>query len=413
MQLAEAGTEGSRAALVWIAVSQVLALSLWFSATAVGPQLVDAWSLDTGGLSSLTTMVQIGFVVGALAFSLSNLADAVPSRRLFVVSALVGSAANASLVFVTSETVTIALVLRFVTGAALAGVYPSGLKVMSGWFRSRRGMALGVLVGALTLGSASPHLITGVGLGWQQVVLAASVAAITAALVMGKGVSDGPYETKRHPFDLGLVGDVLRNREFRLATAGYLGHMWELYALWTWTAVFLTASADEAAGSGYGDVSLVTFAVVAIGALGSWLAGVISDRFGRRIAAGGAMAVSGSVAAASPLLFGAPPWVVIPIFLIWGLTVVADSAQFSVMVTEVTRPEVRGTALTLQTALGFLLTLASIRLVPAVADATGWRWAFLPLAIGPALGVLAMIAARPAAESDGPSAARDRRTASA
>lgn len=398
MELDDAGTEGSRSALVWIAVSQVLALSLWFSATAVGPQLVDAWSLDTGELSSLTTTVQIGFVVGALVSALSNLADVVPSRRLFVVSAVVGAVANASLVFVTSETVTLALVLRFVTGAALAGVYPSGLKVMSGWFRSRRGMALGVLVGALTLGSASPHLITGMGLEWRQVVLAASVAALVAAVVMARGVEDGPFETASHPFDLGLVGKVVRNREFRLATAGYLGHMWELYALWTWTAAFLTASAAEAAGSGYGDVSLVTFAVVAIGALGSWLAGVVSDRFGRRVAAGGAMVASGLVAALSPLLFGAPAWIVIPVFLLWGLTVVADSAQFSVMVTEVTRPEVRGTALTLQTALGFLLTLASIRLVPAVANSIGWQWALWPLAVGPALGVLAMVAARPVTE---------------
>lgn len=395
---------GSRSALIAIAISQVLALSLWFSASAVAPQLEIAWGLDAGQVSSLTTMVQIGFVVGALAIAVLNLADAIPSRTLFVISALVGAVVNLALVTVTEESYGIAVGARFITGVALAGVYPSGLKAMAGWFERGRGMAVGVLVGALTLGSASPHLVSGLGLEWRQVIGAATLAAIGGAAVMGFAVKDGPFETAAHPFDLSLVGAVVRNREFRLATVGYLGHMWELYAFWTWTAAFLAASAAMSPSLGYGDVSTLTFAVIAIGAVGSWLAGVVSDRFGRRVAAGGAMVVSGGMALSSPLLFGRSAWLVVPVFLLWGLTVVADSAQFSVMVTEVTRPSVRGTALTLQTALGFLLTLGSIRLVPVIAEAAGWRWSFWILAIGPMVGVWAMYRARPVDQASPPAA---------
>lgn len=393
---------GSRSALVAIAISQLLALSLWFSASAVAPQLEIAWGLDIGQVSSLTTMVQIGFVVGALAIAVSNLADAVPSRRLFVISAVVGAVVNMALVTVTEESYALAVAARFITGVALAGVYPSGLKAMAGWFERGRGMAVGVLVGALTLGSASPHLVSGLGLDWRQVIVASTLAAIGGAAVMAFAVEDGPFETKAHPFDIRLVGSVVRNREFRLATVGYLGHMWELYAFWTWTAAFLAASATMSPSLGYGDVSTLTFAVIAIGSVGSWLAGVVSDRFGRRVAAGGAMAVSGGIALSSPLLFARSAWVVVPVFLLWGLTVVADSAQFSVMVTEVTRPSVRGTALTLQTALGFLLTLGSIRLVPAIAETVGWRWSFWILAIGPMVGVWAMYRAKPVGERSSP-----------
>ena len=281
------------------------------------------------------------------------------------------------------------MVLRFVTGVSLAGVYPSGLKIMAGWFQRGRGMALGVLVGALTIGSASPHLVRGIGLDWRSVVVTASVAAVLAAGIVLKLVGDGPFSTATSPFNLSQVGRLLRNRRFRLATLGYLGHMWELYALWTWAAVFLVAS-EARAGIGYGSVPTLTFFVIAAGGAGSWLAGVVSDRVGREVAAGVSLAISGTIALASPLFFGASPLVVIPVMLVWGTAVVADSAQFSVIVTEVTRSEVRGTALTLQTALGFLLTLVTIRLTPSIADSVGWRWGFLWLGLGPLVGLWAM-----------------------
>ena len=380
---------GSKPALVWVATSQLLALSLWFSASAVAPQLADAWHLDTGEVAGLTSWVQLGFVVGAVVSAVFSLADVVPSRRLFMMSAIVGGVANLGLLAITESTTGLAAMLRFVTGVTLAGVYPSGLKVMAGWFVRGRGMALGVLVGALTVGSASPHLIRGLGLSWQQVLVAASVAAFASAGIMLVKLTDGPYETTATAFDIRHLGAIARNRQFRSATVGYLGHMWELYAFWTWVALFIGASA-ESAGASYGSVSTITFFVIAVGAVGSWVAGLASDRWGRAIAAGGALIGSGLLAILSPVFFGASGWIVVPLLLIWGIAVVADSAQFSVAVTEVTADAVRGTALTIQTALGFLLTLVSIRFTPAIADAVGWRWAFLWLAIGPVVGVWAM-----------------------
>ena len=377
-------------ALVVIATSQLLVLTLWFSASAVAPALETEWSLSSGEATWLTLAVQIGFVIGALASAMLNLSDIVNSRTLFLVAAIVASGANAALILLGDNPFLEAVGLRVVVGIALAGVYPSGLKVMAGWFRARRGMALGVLVGALTIGSATPHLIKGIGLEWEAVIGIASLMALAGGILLFLTVSDGPYETPTSPFSIRLVGQVVRNRGVRLATYGYLGHMWELYAMWTWTAAFLVAS-SEYSGISTGWVSTATFAIIAIGGVGSWLAGLAADNGGKERIATWAMGVSGTCALATPLLFGLSMWLVIPVFLVWGFTVVADSAQFSALVTEVAAERYRGTALTLQTAVGFLLTLVTIRGVPWIADQIGWRWAFLWLAIGPALGVLAMI----------------------
>ena len=382
-------TSAQRRALWSIAVAQLFALSLWFSASAVAPQLRELWGLSTGQEAGLTLAVQLGFVVGAVVSGLANLADVIPARRLFVVSAIGGSLANLGLLLMTEETVGLMLALRFATGVFLAGVYPAGLKIMAGWFRAGRGMALGLLVGALTVGSASPHLVRGVGLEWEGVVVSATALTFVAAGMMGR-VGDGPYEVATSRFRWEQVGMVLRNRGVRLSTYGYLGHMWELYAMWTWTTAYLAASA-EAFGGSYGSVSIITFAVIAVGGVGSWWAGSLADRIGRTRVAVGSMVVSGSCAIATAAVFGLTPWLVVPVFLLWGLTVVADSAQFSTMVTETAEDRVRGTALTLQTAVGFLLTLVTIRLVPELAATTTWRWAFPPLALGPAAGVYAMV----------------------
>lgn len=375
-------------ALALIAVSQLLALSLWFSASAVAPQLEDAWRLSPVQVAGLTLTVQLGFVVGALASALLNIADLVPSRLLFTFSATAAALVNLGLLTVSPGDPTRALMLRFLTGMFLAGVYPAGLKVMAGWFVRGRGMALGVLVGALTVGSASPHLVRGLGLDWVGVVITASVLAAIAALLMLR-VGDGPFETRSSRFRWSQVAVVVSNRGARLATYGYLGHMWELYAMWTWVGAFLAASAQRSA-SGYGSIPVLTFVVIGVGGLGAWWAGSLADRVGRARIAGGAMLISGACAISTPILFGGPGWFVIPVMLVWGLTVVADSAQFSAMVTETSDDDTRGTALTLQTALGFLLTLATIWLVPRIAGTLGWRWAFPVLGLGPALGVIAM-----------------------
>ncbi len=389
---------GQKRALIGIAVSQLLVLTLWFSAASVAPQLREQWDLSVGESSWLTLAVQIGFVLGAFAIAVSGLADSVPARRLFTVAALVGAVSNVAVIFVTGDTVTLAYALRFATGVALAGVYPSGMKAMAGWFQKGRGMALGVLVGALTVGSAGPHLIRGVGLDWRGVLIGASVLAVTGAIMMIVTVSDGPFEVASSAFSFHHIGAAVRNRGVRLSTYGYLGHMWELYAMWTWTAAFLAASAVQRGGDD-GWVPFATFAIIAIGGPASYVAGRMADRHGRTVIAGGAMAISGASAIATVFVFGRSPLLVVPLFLVWGATVVADSAQFSTMVTETAREERRGTALTLQTGLGFLLTLVTIRGVPVFAEAFGWQWAFPWLALGPMMGILAMVRLRGSPEA--------------
>lgn len=380
---------GARRALLLTALGQLLALSLWFSASAVAPQLGVEWGLDTGGEAWLTLAVQVGFVAGALISAVLNVADVVPARRLFFMSAIGGAIANLALLTVDRGETALAIGLRLLTGMFLAGVYPAGLKVMAGWFRSGRGMALGVLVGAVTVGSASPHLIRGLGFEWHGVLAAASGLAMLGAVVM-LGVGDGPHEVPTPRFRWSQVAVVASNRGVRLSTLGYLGHMWELYGMWTWVGAYLAASA-ESAGTSFGSVAVITFLVIAIGGAGSWWAGIAADRLGRTRVAGTAMVISGSCALLTSVVFGAGPWLVVPLLLVWGLSVVADSAQFSAMVTETASDETRGTALTLQTALGFLLTLVTIRAVPAIAEGATWRWAFPILAVGPALGTWAMV----------------------
>lgn len=381
-------SNAQKRALALIAFSQLMAMSLWFSATAVAPQLVAEWALTTSGESLLTLTVQLGFVFGALTLAVLNVADIVPSRRLFLISSLIGAGVNLALVLVDASTTWLAFTLRFSTGFALAGVYPSGLKVMSGWFKEGRGLALGVLVGALTLGSASPHLISGIGIGWRGVIVTASVVTVIAGLMMSR-IGDGPFEVPVQRFRWGQVVDVVRNRGVRLSTYGYLGHMWELYAMWTWLASFIAASSASSSSS-YGSVPVLTFVVIGVGGIASWGAGALADRYGRTLVAGAAMVISGACAIATPLLFGAAPIVAIPVLVIWGMSVIADSAQFSAMVTETAEDNIRGTALTLQTATGFLLTLATIWAVPVIADVFTWRWAFVILGLGPLFGVLAM-----------------------
>ncbi|HEX6946320.1 MAG TPA: MFS transporter [Acidimicrobiia bacterium] len=381
-------TPAQRRALVLVAVSQLFALGVWFSASAVAPQLEHEWQLGEGGSAALTLAVQIGFVAGALLSATLNVADLFPARAVFGASAVAAALANLGLLGVGPGSSARAYLLRFATGLFLAGVYPTGLKVMAGWFREGRGMAMGLMVGALTVGSASPHLVRGIGLDWPGVVAAASVLTLLSALMMAR-VGDGPYDAMSPRFRWRQVADAMSTRGTRLATFGYLGHMWELYALWTWTAAYLAASA-AAAGGGYPSIPVLTFLVIAAGGVGAWVAGRMADRLGRSLVAGGAMAISGACCLASAVVFGLPAWVVIPVMLVWGVTVVADSAQFSAMVTETSTPETRGTALTMQTALGFLLTMVTIWAVPRIAELMSWRWAFVGLAIGPGLGVLAM-----------------------
>jgi MFS family permease len=383
MSMTEERASSARNSLLSLALAMVLAMTTWFSAAAVLPQLRAAWSLSTGETAWLSIAVQLGFVVGALVSALTNLSDRYSARHVFFVSALGAAAANA--LVAASDSAALAMPLRFLTGFCVAGIYPPALKVMATHFRVGRGVALGVMIGALTLGSAAPHLVNGLGgLDWRIVVLASSVMTVLGGLVALVFVRDGPYPFPRGSFDPRYIARAFRDPAVRLANLGYFGHMWELYAMWSWFAVYL---GDSLRVAGVADpaslASIGTFAVVGAGAIGCYAGGVLGDRWGRT-----------RTTALAGVVFGGAPALVIALGIVWGIAVVADSAQFSTMVTELSDQSYVGTALTVQMAVGFLLTVATIWIVPLVRDALGWNWAFLVLVPGPALGVLAMLRLR-------------------
>lgn len=381
--------------LAIVAVGTLLAMAPWFSASAVAPLLATDWNLDRLGLPTLAIAVQVGFAAGALALALTAAADVLPARILFAAGAFLAAIANLGFAFLARDAAS-ALPFRVLTGLALAGVYPIGLKLLAGWFRRERGLAIGVLVGALTVGSALPYLLRAVGatqgLDWRATVAAASILGILGGLLVLTGASNGPWDVPAPRFSFDVAKSAFREPAVRLANLGYLGHMWELYAMWTWVPLFVTASFLAAGTDNPTTASLAAFAIVGSGGVGCVVAGVLADRLGRTTLTIIAMAVSGSCAIAVGLLFGAAPILTFAVGVIWGVTVVADSAQFSTAVSELAPPGTAGSALAIQTALGFLLTGVTIFAVGLLGpgDGSGWRIAFGLLAVGPVVGIIAM-----------------------
>ena len=402
--------------LALLGLAELLGMSLWFAGTAIGPQLQERWALTGSQLGWLTTAVQLGFVAGTATIALLNLADILSARVLFALAALAGALVNTALLLVDGFVPAVAT--RFMCGFCLAGVYPPAMKMISTWFKSQRGLAVGTIVGGVTVGKAMPYLVHAFPhAGIAAIVVAGSLGAVVAAAIVWFAYRDGPYPFIPRPFSWSLVATVMREPRWRLATGGYLGHMFELYSYWTWIPAFLAASAlssadSSAVSSAASFVSSLAFATIAVGGIGCVWGGRVADRIGRERFVILALAVSGACSLLIGLTFGRSWLLLAPVALAWGFFVVADSAQFSVMVTESVPSHAVGTALMIQTSLGFLLTTLTIQLVPPVVESLGWAWAFPLLALGPIAGIAAIrrlltLKARPGthnipAGSDGP-----------
>jgi MFS family permease len=381
--------------LFLLSLAELLGMSLWFTGTAVLPQVTAMWHSGIALGSWLTIAVQIGFSVGALTFALFNIPDVFNPIRVLVASAFLAAAANAAFAFVAQDPLP-AILLRGATGFFLAGVYPVGMKVIAGWFQRGRGLALGTMIGALTVGSAVPHAVNSLGgIGWRGVVLLGSAQAVLGGLVVAFAVREGPYAMPQSRFNPAQVLEIVRNRRVRLANLGYLGHMWELYSMWGWIAVVIAASAAWPKSK----YEMAAALAIAIGAVGCIWAGLASDklqdqreavRVGQRSKVTIiAMAVSAACCVLAAAAFRHPV-LLVGLSLIWGIAVIADSAQFSTIISEVSDRSYVGTALTCQTAVGFLLTAFVIRAMAAIAGHYGWPVALASMAVGPLLGIWAM-----------------------
>ena len=385
--------QGSWRALVWIGLSELFALSLWFSASVIAPELIEVWNLSSNSEAWLSTSVPIGFVIGALFSSYFGVADSFNPRKVFAVSVFLGAILNALLILV--DYAFFGILLRILTGITLAGVYPIAVKILSQWFPKKRGFAIGILIAALTLGSSLPHFVIMFfsSLNWKLVIICTSVLALLSAIIVTYILEDAPIMSEKSPFSLKLIKKVVTNKPVMLANYGYFGHMWELYAMWTWLPAFLTASFSAYSPEfPHWFIALSSFISIGIaGGIGCVVGGLISDKIGRANLTIISMFISAICSILIGFTFGQFIWITLIICMIWGMSVISDSAQFSAAVSEIAEVEYVGTALTFQMCIGFLITIFSINLIPIIQRIVGWEWVFTILAIGPILGIVFMV----------------------
>ena len=385
----------ARRALAAVSLAVLLATSTWFSGTVAARELSTLWSLSPSAGARLTSATQWGFITGTLIYAASNLADRFDARKVFCLSALAGAAFNLAFAWLSAGPWS-ALAFRFATGITLAGVYPVGMKLIAGWYREGLGWRLGLMVACLTLGTAFPYGVAALDLAldWRALASLASLAAAAGGVLVMLGTREGPLLRARAKLDLRVIGRVFRHPPFRATALGYFGHMWELYAFWSMSALWLDARFGASASAGLGDpawaarVPLLAFATVGVGAIGCVGGGLLSRRIGERRVALIALAGSGLACALSGFAFTLPPPLLFAFLLVWGTLVIADSPQFSALAARHAPPEYTGTALTIQNGLGFLLTTVSIQLVPRAAEGLGWRWALAVLVLGPIFGLV-------------------------
>lgn len=377
--------------IILLIIAEILAMSLWFVSAAILGDMSSEANLSPGVQAALSSSVQAGFVIGAVLSAVFGIADRYEPRYVFAFFCITAAIANALLLVVVPGSIN-AIVLRGITGASLAGVYPVGMKIAVGWGQKDRGLLVGLLVGGLTLGSASPHLLAFFGgADWRSTVLAASGLAVIAAILV-LAVRNGPFHTKAAAFNPRVITEAWTNIAIRRAYGGYLGHMWELYAMWSWISVALSVSfmahMPEADATEF--AKLMTFIIIAAGAISCGVAGWVADRIGKAELTIIAMAVSGLCAVLFALTFGGSVWLTVLISIIWGIAIIPDSAQFSVLVADHAKGDQAGSLLTFQTALGFALTIATVQLAPLVAAKVGWPVMMGLLALGPVFGIMSM-----------------------
>ena len=380
--------------LTLVSISLLFSLTVWFSANAITPQLINLWNLSQVDLAILSIILIIGFVLGGFVYSILNLPDLVKTPVFFSINALLSALGNFFAAF--SPNFSTFIIFRFLTGFFLAGVYPTSMKLISSWYKRNRGLAIGILLGALTAGSGLPYVfnITGIP-NWRFLLSISSILALLGSVIIYVFIQEGPHLVRGAKFHLSNLKDIFSKKSVRLANYSYFGHMWELYAFWIWIPKFLQEVHSRTSPGIDVNIyfSLGTFLIFISGAVGNMIGGKIADIIGRTKFNIIMLVISGT----SSLIIGFflnNAFFGLVIAIIWGLTVVPDSPQYSAMISELSDPTYIGTALAMQTAIGFAITNISIWLLPVMIDLLGWTFGFTFLVLGPITGIISLIKLR-------------------